>query len=241
MPRKIVTEELVIEIANKMISEGKEPSILDIQSSIGGGSYTTVKKYLDLWKQSLPKRRLNAIELPDIAVERLMSLGRDFWSMIDEQSSKQVEILKESTQAHIGIIQSKLNEAEKAIIVLEDEKEALEKILDQKNTLIESLEKESVDLKIENARLEGESQALKNQIDQLLKMQSESKKISEDSTINYEQAREFILKQPELKWSKNSIKERLRIGWDKASAFYEQLIAEGVLIKEGNVATVRKD
>lgn len=51
MARQIVTSERVAEIANALVLEGQEPSIVAVQAQIGGGSYSTVKRYLDVWRQ----------------------------------------------------------------------------------------------------------------------------------------------------------------------------------------------
>jgi hypothetical protein len=51
MARQIVTQQAVTEVADALVAEGLDPSIMAVQSRIGGGSYSTVKRYLDVWKQ----------------------------------------------------------------------------------------------------------------------------------------------------------------------------------------------
>lgn len=51
MAKPIVTQERVNETADALVATGEEPSIITVQARIGGGSYTTIKRYLDVWKQ----------------------------------------------------------------------------------------------------------------------------------------------------------------------------------------------
>ena len=50
MAKALVTQDRVFEVADVLTARGEEPSILSVQAAIGGGSYSTVKRYLDLWK-----------------------------------------------------------------------------------------------------------------------------------------------------------------------------------------------
>ena len=49
MARPLATKELVFDAASSLVSDGTEPSIVNVQAKIGGGSYTTIKRYLDAW------------------------------------------------------------------------------------------------------------------------------------------------------------------------------------------------
>ena len=48
MARQIVTQSAVNEAAAALVTEGQEPSIVGVQERIGGGSYSTVKRFLDV-------------------------------------------------------------------------------------------------------------------------------------------------------------------------------------------------
>ncbi len=122
MAKAIVSQERVFEVADALVEQGITPTILNVQDGIGGGSYTTVKRYLDQWKEAAPKQR-RPVELPEAAVIRLMSLGREFWSLLDEQAGQQVEAIRAATREEIGAIQAQLDQAEQAIARLEAERE----------------------------------------------------------------------------------------------------------------------
>ena len=125
MAKALVTQERVFEVAQSLVEQGIAPTILNVQDGIGGGSYTTVKRYLDQWKESAPKQR-RPVELPEAAVAKLMSLGREFWALLDEQAGQQVEAIRAATGEEIAAIQAQLDQAEQAIARLEAERDQAE-------------------------------------------------------------------------------------------------------------------
>lgn len=129
MAKAIVTQERVFEVAQALADKGTEPTILTVQEAIGGGSYTTVKRFLDQWRAAAPKQRRPAAELPEGAVDRLMALGREFWGLLEDQAAAQVESIRTSARDEIAVIQAQLDDAERAIAKLEAEREQLEQRL----------------------------------------------------------------------------------------------------------------
>lgn len=125
MARAVVTQERVFEVAQALVEQGTTPTILNVQDGIGGGSYTTVKRYLDQWREAAPKQR-RPVELPEAAVAKLMSLGREFWALLDEQAGQQVEAIRTATGEEIAAIQAQLDQAEQAIARLEAERDQAE-------------------------------------------------------------------------------------------------------------------
>ena len=57
MAKPVVTQERVFEIAEALTLRGEAPTILSVQAAIGGGSYSTVKRYIDVWKDAERHRR----------------------------------------------------------------------------------------------------------------------------------------------------------------------------------------
>ena len=140
MAKAVVTQERVFEVAEALVEQGVTPTILNVQDGIGGGSYTTVKRYLDQWKEAAPRQR-RPVELPEAAVTRLMSLGREFWGLLDEQAGQQVEAIRAATREEIGAIQSQLDQAELAITRLEAEREQAEnRAAEQEQALREAVQ-----------------------------------------------------------------------------------------------------
>jgi len=127
MAKSLVTQERVFEVADVLTGRGEEPSILSVQAAIGGGSYTTVKRYLDVWKETGRQRRAQ-VALPEAAVERLMGLGRDFWALLEERTAREVDQIRATAKEEASALKAQLHQAEQAIAKLEQDKEQLEQL-----------------------------------------------------------------------------------------------------------------
>ena len=138
MAKPVVTQERVFEIADALTERGDEPTILSVQAAIGGGSYSTVKRYIDVWKEAGRQQRAQIV-LPDAAVERLMALGRDFWALLEGRAVQQVEQIRATTREEIATLETQTRQAEQAIGKLEGEKEALEQLAAERETANQAL------------------------------------------------------------------------------------------------------
>jgi len=127
MAKAVVTQERVFEVADTLTARGEDPSILSVQAAIGGGSYSTVKRYLDIWKEAGRQRRAQ-IALPDAAVERLMSLGRDFWALLEERTALQEDQIRARAKEEAAALEAQVRQAEQAIAKLEHDKDRLEQL-----------------------------------------------------------------------------------------------------------------
>ena len=141
MAKSMVTQERVFEVADRLTERGEEPSILSVQAAIGGGSYSTVKRYLDVWKETGRQSRAQ-ITLPDSAVERLMSLGRDFWALLEERTAREVDQIRASAKDEVATLDAQVRQAEQVIAKLEHDKEQLEQLADERETANLSLQAE---------------------------------------------------------------------------------------------------
>ena len=133
MAKSLVTQERVFEVADVLTGRGEEPSILSVQAAIGGGSYTTVKRYLDVWKETGRQRRAQ-VALPEAAVERLMGLGRDFWALLEERTAREVDQIRATAKEEASALKAQLHQAEQAIAKLEQDKEQLEQLAAERET-----------------------------------------------------------------------------------------------------------
>jgi hypothetical protein len=79
MAELMVTQERVFEAAQTLLDKGADPTIMAVQVELGGGSPSTVKEYLDLWKEATPKQRRKQVKLSK--VDQLMRLGRKVWGL----------------------------------------------------------------------------------------------------------------------------------------------------------------
>ena len=138
MAKPVVTQERVFEIADALMARGEDPTILSVQAAIGGGSYSTVKRYIDVWKDAGRQQRAQIV-LPDAAVERLMALGRDFWALLEERTAQQVEQIRATAREELASLQTQTRQAEQVIGKLEGEKEVLEQLAAERETAAQAL------------------------------------------------------------------------------------------------------
>ncbi|MDD5708570.1 MAG: DNA-binding protein, partial [Kiritimatiellae bacterium] len=81
MARSIVTQELVFSTADSLYEHGEEPSIVAVQARIGGGSYSTVKKFLDVWRQQQIVADASAPATPSAVEAKGRELTRAVWAL----------------------------------------------------------------------------------------------------------------------------------------------------------------
>lgn len=123
MARAIVTQALVNEAADALAATGEEPSIIAVQERIGGGSYTTVKRFLATWKAQQEASKQQSVELPEAVAARGAALVRELWGAatgLAEQRSAQV---REEAQRQVAASLASLTSAEAAIARMEAEAE----------------------------------------------------------------------------------------------------------------------
>ena len=176
----MVTQERVFEIADALTERGDEPTILSVQAAIGGGSYSTVKRYIDVWKEAGRQRRAQ-VALPDAAVDRLMALGRDFWALLEERAAQQVEQIRATTREEIATLETQTRQAEQVIGKLEGEKEVLEQLAAERETAAQALRaqfqaehEQATAAQAKATQLEARVVDLKAELDRVLKqVQSE--------------------------------------------------------------------
>ena len=175
MAKSVVTQERVFEVADALTERGEEPSILSVQAAIGGGSYSTVKRYLDIWKETGRQRRVQ-VALPDAVVERLMGLGRDFWALLEERTAREVDQIRAGAKEDAATLEAQVRQAEQAIAKLEHDKEQVEQCVAERDAAIQGLKAE-IQIQRERAtaaeskstQLEARIVDLKAELDRALK------------------------------------------------------------------------
>ena len=123
MAKPMVTQDLVTTIALEMLASGLEPTILTVQERIGGGSYSTVKRYLDQWRAQ-QRQRPTVVVPPEITAKATVAI-QALWSAAVAQASKQVKEVEAEAEQQRVALQSQLNQAEQVIQRQEREVEDL--------------------------------------------------------------------------------------------------------------------
>jgi chromosome segregation ATPase len=133
VPKLVVTKELVFKEANALAEVGEEPSIITIKDRIGGGSYTTVKRFLDQWKAEQAALEPRAA-LPEPLVTHGTELLQRVWAVAQKLVNQQISELRAEHEQDTKAIRAQLAQAEQMITRLEAE---LSTQQEQNNTLIE--------------------------------------------------------------------------------------------------------
>lgn len=119
MARQIVSQQSVTEAAEALLLENSEPSIVAVQSRIGGGSFSTVKRFLDVWKQM---KKEAATAAPDTPAE-VQAKGQDFaravWTLASREAQRETQQAKDAAYAEVSAVRAELALATTEIARLE--------------------------------------------------------------------------------------------------------------------------
>jgi len=116
----IVTFERVKEIAETLLKAGSTPTIIKVQNAIGGGSYTTVKRYLDQWHQERFKAAPEDLKnVPEELLTLSNQLALQAWQMANSNAQVVVDEIQEKTDAALKEMKEELAGATEEILKLE--------------------------------------------------------------------------------------------------------------------------
>ncbi|GBU09108.1 hypothetical protein AwWohl_02460 [Gammaproteobacteria bacterium] len=182
MAQKIITQEIVAQVAQDLLNEGTEPSSNNIQKRVGGGSFTTVKRYLDIWRhqQSVPK--MIALEIPAELEEKGFELVKTLWNIAMLNAQKDLSAARNEAKAEVGAIKEELFEAMNEIARLE-----LNEV--EQGNHIEQLQNQYREIELAFAELNANSKYQEAQLQELKQIQKEDKEAyakitSETNMIN---------------------------------------------------------
>ncbi len=140
MARQIVTQQAVTEAAEALIVEGAEPSIVAVQARIGGGSYSTVKKFLDVWKQQRAEAATAAPETPAEVQAKGQEFARIVWALASREAQAEAQQAKDEAQAAVAAVRVELAEATNEIARLEGVETAQAATIDQQAAKLREVE-----------------------------------------------------------------------------------------------------
>ena len=119
MARQIVTQQAVKEAAEALVAEQNEPSIVAVQQRIGGGSYSTVKRALDIWKQERAKEEDAAPHTPAEVQAKGQEFARAVWTLASREAQREVLLAKNEAQVALTGLRGELSNANAEIVRLE--------------------------------------------------------------------------------------------------------------------------
>ena len=119
MARQIVTQQAVTEVADALVAEGLDPSIMAVQSRIGGGSYSTVKRYLDVWKQERAAVDAVATDTPPAIQAKGQEFAQAVWALASREAQREAQAIKDEAKAEVVAVRADLVGATTEIARLE--------------------------------------------------------------------------------------------------------------------------
>lgn len=140
MARQIVTQQAVTEAAEVLTVEGAEPSIVAVQARIGGGSYSTVKKFLDVWKQERAEAATAAPETPAEVQAKGQEFARIVWALASREAQAEAQQAKDEALAEVAAVRVELAEANNEIARLEGVEAAQAETIDQQAAKLREVE-----------------------------------------------------------------------------------------------------
>jgi DNA repair exonuclease SbcCD ATPase subunit len=163
MAKAIVTREAVFEAAYGLIATGDDPSILAVQGRIGGGSYSTVKRFLDAWKAER-RSATPSIEVPPDITARGEELVRSLWAAAHDLAEQRIAEVRGEADQQVRQARAELQAAEVTIARLEAEAEQAAQQLDAvQGQLVEartSLEEARTAARVAEARTTEQEQQI---------------------------------------------------------------------------------
>lgn len=114
------TPEAVAAAAEALHAAGKRVTTISVQSHLGGGSFTTVQKYLEAWQQEQREQRVAAVDVPALVVERGLAMVRHVWQAAQAEAGQEIAQTREETAAALAEMRDHLAEAVLAVQRQED-------------------------------------------------------------------------------------------------------------------------
>ena len=171
-----ITTQDIHATADKLRADGINPTLANIRSELGGGSFTTISEAMKSWRQEHEQQtQLKQVEIPSSLNDRLQALGGEVWQtaldIADDRLAKEreaLELIKKQSQQEVDEYAEsvKLLEDENKDLLqqLDRESEKAEEAISQRDTALT----ETNELKLQLATLTGENTAQQKQIDTLI-------------------------------------------------------------------------
>lgn len=143
MARAFITQALIDEAAEALLTEGAEVTVINLRSRVGGGSFTTISACLQVWRD----RRASVMAAVPATPVEIEAEGRDFiqkmWALASRQAQSDAQSVKDGADAEVAALRAELVVATAEIARLEQEEaqqsitiEQLEEALQESRILV---------------------------------------------------------------------------------------------------------
>lgn len=137
---KIVTDELVFEVADRLVGEGRKVSNRMVWDQIGGGSMTTIAAALRRWRERQQLESAPAparTPIPESIAAALRDAVDRLWQAAQEETQKEIERLTQAMNARVAEAVAERDAALGELQATVEELRALEvKSADQESALL---------------------------------------------------------------------------------------------------------
>ena len=147
------TPEAVAAAAEALHAAGKRVTTISVQSHLGGGSFTTVQKYLEAWQQEQREQRVAAVDVPAPVVERGLAMVRQVWQAAQAEASQDIAQMREETAAALAEMRDQLAEAVLAVQRQEDVNSEQEQALTALAATVATLQAERDEARVSAAQV----------------------------------------------------------------------------------------
>lgn len=114
MAEKLVSDEMVFDVAEQLTAKGEKVTNRAVWSAIGGGSMTTISNALRRWRENQELKVSLSIErspLPTAMLDVLHHAAAQLWEAAQAETKAELEQLAQATNARIAEAYSERDEA----------------------------------------------------------------------------------------------------------------------------------
>jgi predicted RNase H-like nuclease (RuvC/YqgF family) len=159
--RAVVEREELFKAANTLVAEGKEVSAMAVLNELGGGSLTTIYKYLAEWEAGRSAKISPAVsEPPEVVKNAFMST----WRVATMEADREVIAAREKADEEVKAAQKQFEGALQAIQRLEADSEADNAQIEELRKRIAELEGALTASSNDKAALKATSEQLQHQV-----------------------------------------------------------------------------
>lgn len=160
--KSFFTEQEIFEAADTLAAQGHEVSAQTLFKTMGGGSYTTVYKHLEAWRQSRPAlvNQVIAMDLPEPVQTAFVAA----WKVAASEAAREVSAIRDKATEDVKAANKQLHEALEQMGRLEAEAEENTneiEALKARNSELEAIAKKAEN---ENAALTAKAEQLEHQV-----------------------------------------------------------------------------
>jgi len=177
--RAVIDRRELFETASTMAAEGKDVTALALLTALGGGSLTTIYKYLAEWEAARPKlASLSGMpEVPDVVQNAFVST----WRVATMEAARETVAVKEKAAEDLKAAQKQFDGALEAIQKLEVESEQDAAQIEALKLRVSELEAALAVVGNDNSVLKATTEQLREQVKaQQLELERLHKGIQDD-------------------------------------------------------------